>query len=101
MKLQNWLAALMAWTWMTQGAAEPLPPVTDPDAYAIYAALLDSQLWPNEGNRLLFISQETQREPACRPSKPIPEVWRPVEEEPGSDTRISLQRRDWARQVIW
>ena len=46
MTLQVGLIVLMASAvWMAQGTAQPLPPITDSDAYAIYGVLLDSQLW--------------------------------------------------------
>ena len=64
--------------WMAQGTAQPLPPVTDSDAYAVYGVLLDAQLWRDRGDRLLVV-QGTRLQRWCRPSRPVPEVWRPAQ----------------------
>ena len=79
MTLQVGLIVVIASSvWMAQGTAQPLPPVTDSDAYAIYGVLLDSQLWRDRGDRLLVV-QETRLQRWCRPSRPVPEVWRPAQ----------------------
>lgn len=65
--------------WMAGGTAQPLPPLTDREAYAIYAVLLNFQLWRDRGDRPLFIVQETRLQRWCGSSKPVPEVWRPAQ----------------------
>jgi hypothetical protein len=80
MTLHVRLIVLMASAvWMARGTAQPLPPVTDSDAYAIYGVLLDSQLWRDRGDQRLFVVQETRLQRWCRSSKPVPEVWRPAQ----------------------
>jgi hypothetical protein len=75
--LQVGLIVLMASAvWLAQGTAQPLPPLTDSDAYAIYGVLLDTQLWRDRGDRPLFIVQETRLQPRCGSSRPFPQVWR-------------------------
>ena len=55
----------------------PLKPITDPDAYSIYATLLPS-VWKLSGELILLV-QETERE-SCRVSR-LPEGWEGVQED--------------------
>ena len=78
MTLQVGLIVVMASAvWMAQGTVQPLPPLIDSDAYAIYGVLLDSQLWRDRSDRLLVV-QETRLQRWCGSSRPVPEVWRPA-----------------------
>ena len=54
-----------------------LKPITDPDAYSIYATLLPS-VWKLSGELILLV-QETERE-SCRVSR-LPEGWEGVQED--------------------
>ena len=77
MTLQHWSVFLCAAVVVsTQPSRPELTTMTDPAVYAIYGALLDSQLWVDRTDQVLFIVQETRYPPGCRPSKPAPEVWR-------------------------
>jgi hypothetical protein len=58
-------------------SAPPLKPITDPDAYAIYATLLPS-IWKRSGE-LIVLVQETTTE-SCRVSR-LPERWEGVQED--------------------
>ena len=56
----------------------PLKPITDPDAYAIYATLLPS-IWKRSGAAaLILLVQETTTE-SCR--VPLPEGWDGVQKD--------------------
>jgi hypothetical protein len=58
--------------------ARPLKPITDPDAYAIYATLLPS-IWKRSGApELILLVQETTTE-SCR--VPLPEGWDGVQKD--------------------
>ena len=58
-------------------SAPPLKPITDPDAYAIYAALLPF-IW-KRSDELIVLVQETTTE-SCRVSR-LPEGWDGVQED--------------------
>ena len=60
-------------------SAPPLKPITDPDAYAIYATLLPS-IWKRSGAAtLILLVQETTTE-SCRLSR-LPEGWDGVQKD--------------------
>ena len=56
-------------------SAPPLKPITDPDAYAIYATLLPS-IWKRSGGELILLVQETTTE-SCRVPAPRGMGWSP------------------------
>ena len=58
-------------------SGQPLKPITDPDAYAIYATLLPS-IW-KRSDELIVLVQETTTE-SCRVSR-LPEGWDGVQED--------------------
>ena len=58
-------------------SAPLLKPITDPDAYAIYATLLSS-IWKNNGELILLV-RETELE-SCRVSR-LPTGWQGVQED--------------------
>ena len=72
-------------------SAAPLKPITDADAYAIYATLLPS-IWKHSGELILLV-QETVTE-SCRVSR-LPRGWEGVQED--FNTR---NRTVWALQPI-
>jgi hypothetical protein len=74
--LNNLVIATFILAVAQPSSGPPLKPITDPDAYAIYAALI-SEMW--QSDKLLFIAQETEGTPRCQPSRLVPGGWQVVE----------------------
>jgi len=75
--LNNLVIATVILALAQPSSGPPLKPITDPDAYAIYATLLPS-IWKRSGELILLV-QETETE-SCRVSR-LPEEWEGVQED--------------------
>ena len=75
--LNNLVIATVILALAQPSSGPPLKPITDPDAYAIYANLLPS-IWKRSGELILLV-QETETE-SCRVSR-LPEEWEGVQED--------------------
>ena len=73
----NLVIGTVAFALVQPTSAPPLKPITDPDAYAIYATLLPS-VW-KRSDELIVLVQETTTE-SCRVSR-LPEGWDGVQED--------------------
>ena len=73
----NLVIGTVAFALVQQTSVPPLKPITDPDAYAIYATLLPS-IW-KRSDELIVLVQETTTE-LCRVSR-LPEGWEGVQED--------------------
>ena len=75
--LNNLVIATFILAVAQPSSGPPLKPITDRDAYAIYATLLPS-IWKRPGELMLLV-QETERE-SCRVSR-LPKGWEGVQED--------------------
>ena len=74
----NLVIGTVAFALVQQTSGQRLKPVTDPDAYAIYATLLPS-IWRKRSDELILLVQETATD-SCRVSR-LPKGWDGVQED--------------------
>lgn len=90
------VSVTLAAAYLTAAISQQLDPITDPEAYAVYAAVLP-RMWTNVSKDPLLLQQETDTSMACRPSRSQPngEIgWEAVENSfKAENAHVRLLRR--------
>jgi hypothetical protein len=84
----------LAAAYLPRAAPQQLDPITDPEAYAVYAAVLP-RLWTNRSKEPLLLQQETDSHMECSSRSPDREIgWAAVEiSYKAANARARLLRR--------
>ncbi|HEU4937694.1 MAG TPA: hypothetical protein VFT39_14645 [Vicinamibacterales bacterium] len=89
-------AVALAAAYLPPTTSRQIDPITDPEAYAVYAAVLP-RMWTNVSKDPLLLQQETEISLQCRPSpsQPNGEIgWEAVQDNfKAENSRVRLLRR--------